>query len=342
MASLFALFFSAALALANSGGMERGGGDPYSQRFVELGNRHADILDAWQEMGLAIVPEVDAKAFRLVVKETEIRTQKTTWLKKRGKRFEVAAINIPGLKRIILSRSRWDAMSDLDKERLVFHEYLGIMRLKDAKYEISSRYWAQVLIDRDDRSFRARLKDELQPLGHAMIRDLHFDFSAAAGALGALKASSDYVRCTRRGANMSNADDLSACLMVAKQMEGLAKFFTQASAKAVDADQTTKTLDERARRFLSAIENESHKAFGILMYRQLVEKYNTLADASAADVRNMIGSLDPSCPGRLNEAIVCALGIIDKFVNQQAILTLSKRKAEMKATFEQVLLELDR
>lgn len=54
--------------------------------------------------------------------------------------MERDAINIPSQNLIKLSRVRWDNLGEdaVKKYRLVLHEYLGIMRVSDQNYQVSS------------------------------------------------------------------------------------------------------------------------------------------------------------------------------------------------------------
>ncbi|MEQ1878692.1 MAG: hypothetical protein ABL958_18765, partial [Bdellovibrionia bacterium] len=53
----------------------------------------------------------------------------------------VDAINQPENNLILLNRSRWRAMrgEESKRQRLVFHEYLGILGIEDGNYQVSSR-----------------------------------------------------------------------------------------------------------------------------------------------------------------------------------------------------------
>ena len=59
---------------------------------------------------------------------------------------EVDAINYPDLKKIEIHRSRWNEYGKNLRRKLpiVLHEYLGLMRLGDASYQISSEYLARL------------------------------------------------------------------------------------------------------------------------------------------------------------------------------------------------------
>lgn len=108
------------------------GGDQYASEFVDMGYAIADIL--LKKPG----SEISAAEFLAVVKATKVISSENLSLN--GKAID--AINYPDATppRIEMSRQGWDRMrSDGLNERifLVFHEYLGIMKKDDSRYQIS-------------------------------------------------------------------------------------------------------------------------------------------------------------------------------------------------------------
>lgn len=115
-----------------AGGMDAGGGDAYAAEFSAVAHQ---LVQAAQD---AVGAGIDATALDEAIAETEVVSKEKVYLNE----IEKDAINYPGLKRIELSRQRWDAIrGDVTKRfRLVLHEYLGIMGLDDREYKISSYF----------------------------------------------------------------------------------------------------------------------------------------------------------------------------------------------------------
>jgi hypothetical protein len=116
---------------APGGGVGSGGGDTYSQEFVALGY---DIL---QRLTLNPIQEVDINKLSQAVVGTKVTSVDQLTLS--GK--DVDAINYPSAAHIDLSREGWDRLKSepFRKTFLVFHEYLGIMGVNDADYQVSHK-----------------------------------------------------------------------------------------------------------------------------------------------------------------------------------------------------------
>lgn len=114
------------------GGNELGnGGDTYAQEFVALGRGIAAKLKAEPNPKIA---EIDALS--KAVEETKV----TTLDKVELAGAEVDAVNYPESRKIEVNRSRWKQYNAEEKASLVLHEYLGIAKVEDSRYEVSGEY----------------------------------------------------------------------------------------------------------------------------------------------------------------------------------------------------------
>src|SRR3989344_9518058 len=107
------------------------GGDSYAQEFAALGRRLVEQLKAKPDPRIA-----EGEEFEKGVEKTKISTKDKLHLGE----VEVDAINYPDDYRIELNRSRWKVASPEHKTALVLHEYLGISKIDDHNYQISSTY----------------------------------------------------------------------------------------------------------------------------------------------------------------------------------------------------------
>ena len=124
-------------AQAGRGGVGHGGGgDAIALEFVSYGKLLADSLVRIESLREA-VPEVEQAKFAEAVASTRVYSRDQ--LNLNG--MEVDAINYPDSRLILLNRSRWSAYGSYAPKQvaLVFHEYLGILRLDDSNYRISTR-----------------------------------------------------------------------------------------------------------------------------------------------------------------------------------------------------------
>jgi hypothetical protein len=135
-----ALFFILSLATSSPSyaakqGTEVGnGGDSYSVEFTQIGYHLADFLLTHSISG------VDAEFFRKMVASAQINSTHDR-LELNGN--AVDAINYPNAAppKIRFSRTGWDAFAQNPsaKVRLVFHEYLGLLKVDDSRYQVSHR-----------------------------------------------------------------------------------------------------------------------------------------------------------------------------------------------------------
>jgi hypothetical protein len=125
--SHFALGFN-----SSAGGIDAGGGDAYAAEFVGLAHQLVDMATELEHS------PVDADQLKAAILETEIQTLDRVFLNG----IEKDAINYPSRQLIELSRSRWDDIKDdvVRRYRLVLHEYLGILKINDEDYQISSKF----------------------------------------------------------------------------------------------------------------------------------------------------------------------------------------------------------
>ena len=128
------------------------GGDTYAGEFVEIGYELVAHLRAHA------FPEVTADELFNAVKNTSVVSKGELDLN--GKPID--ALNYPDTNpsRIEVSRVAWDRLKSRrdEKNRLVFHEYLGILRKDDSHYQISRK-----IIDRANVCSRTTaIKEKLE------------------------------------------------------------------------------------------------------------------------------------------------------------------------------------
>jgi hypothetical protein len=131
---VFILLFYSSFSFA-VGGATSNGGDPISAEFVRVGKHVADIVRSFPAFGIS------AEAFSKAVNTTQVFSS-TERLFLNGQ--EVAAINTPGQKKIVVSRPRWIADQSNTQARyvLVAHEYFGIMGIDDRTYKYSQKIFS--------------------------------------------------------------------------------------------------------------------------------------------------------------------------------------------------------
>jgi hypothetical protein len=108
-------------------------GDSYSQEFVDIGYEVLNLLISNPVQG------IDESALRKAIDSTTVVSQEELFLNGNP----VDAINYPNAEPpfIQVSRKGWDAMR-LTRYKKIFldlHEYLGIMKIDDSKYQNSTR-----------------------------------------------------------------------------------------------------------------------------------------------------------------------------------------------------------
>jgi hypothetical protein len=128
-----------------------GGGDAYASEFLKIAEEILGRL-IWHDR-----TAVTAKGLQSAIRETEIKSvEAVLYHPTIANNFlhplctgqdlnpepgsdwsRVDAINCPVQKRILFSLVNWKSFSLFEKRRLVLHEYLGILRLADRKYEKS-------------------------------------------------------------------------------------------------------------------------------------------------------------------------------------------------------------
>lgn len=133
---ILALFAASPLnSFAVMGAGSGGGGDAYSQEFAKIGLD----LETWvasQRNNSDFPSRITPEKFKAAVETTRVEsTDDELTLNNVPK----DAINYPDEGRIIFNRGRWSKLQTYrEKAALVFHEYLGIMRVDDKSYQMSS------------------------------------------------------------------------------------------------------------------------------------------------------------------------------------------------------------
>lgn len=125
---IFIIFFQ---LNAFAGPITSGGGDGYAAEFTKFAYAIVGILK--NSPSTFISPSLLKNAIentRVITKERLI------WQNE-----EVGAINYPSTNKIELSREHWRILQgdNLKKLVLVFHEYLGILKIDDSRYQISNK-----------------------------------------------------------------------------------------------------------------------------------------------------------------------------------------------------------
>jgi len=127
-------------ALANEGGHGTGnGGDSVAMEFYAIGSAFVKALTVDPATATKF-PEVNASAFSRAIEDTIVRGTDEILRDQLGN--EKTAINYRenGKAYVKVHRSEYDALPTLLRQRLVFHEYLGVLGLeKSDDYHISNR-----------------------------------------------------------------------------------------------------------------------------------------------------------------------------------------------------------
>ncbi|MBI4042550.1 MAG: ankyrin repeat domain-containing protein [Deltaproteobacteria bacterium] len=113
--------------------MDSGGGDAYALEFVQVARQiHAALSREYPKS----LPQINLNQFRHLIDETIVETTDRELIFN-GR--AVDAINYPDEKKIVLNRVRWaQIMTYQQKVSLVMHENLGLLRIDDSNYQISS------------------------------------------------------------------------------------------------------------------------------------------------------------------------------------------------------------
>jgi len=140
-------FFVPFLAFSNGGDGIGSGGDRVSMSFVST------AWELYRSMKSSSLPQpnkFDPEAFKVAIELTEVSSKTSLFLGDR----EVDAINYPDTKKIHVNRGLWDSTGySLHHIGLVLHEYLGIMRLDDRDYSLSSSIIKPLKIWLQDNSY---------------------------------------------------------------------------------------------------------------------------------------------------------------------------------------------
>jgi hypothetical protein len=128
-------------AVAGGGSEVGNGGDTWSIDFVSTANRTAEEISRMTpEQRYGVEPLSLSKTIELTKVESTPEPIFIGGIQK-------TAINYPNQKKILLSRPSWDAVKNMIvKRRLALHEFLGIMRIDDQNYQISSKIYANEMI----------------------------------------------------------------------------------------------------------------------------------------------------------------------------------------------------
>ena len=161
MKIVFILLVFSSLALAfqkplRGGNSVGNGGDAMAAEFVQTARTALHYLDlkTSSQANLSFIIQSLARGLN----ETQVNSNDQLFL--RGD--EVDAINFPELKKIVLSRKRWETYREKGlsvRSRLALHEYLGVIGLNDSHYQISSQLIESIrtdLKDDDDVSLQTR------------------------------------------------------------------------------------------------------------------------------------------------------------------------------------------
>lgn len=198
---------------ASEGGMDGGGGDSYAIQFMSYGNQIARYLELRPTQSNV---SLSSTQLRQVVAQTQIQSIEGP-LELDGN--SVDAINFPDKRKILLRRQSWDLMNLLQKRTLVLHEYLGILRIDDARYQVSSGIVSTVVNDtnmcgNDDGRFRAWTVEFFKGIDKAPCRWV---------GNGTLTLSGSYLY-TLRSFHVSNEEYVDALLMIGECNEATGKF----------------------------------------------------------------------------------------------------------------------
>lgn len=132
LAILFSVVTTA--SRASDGGWISGGGDGVAAEFVSMGYRIQEYLALInKEDGSPLQKQVSEVQFKRAVETTRVETKDR--LELNGERKD--AINYPELQRVEVARDGWWGLSEPNKLALVFHEYLGILKMDDSNYRIT-------------------------------------------------------------------------------------------------------------------------------------------------------------------------------------------------------------
>lgn len=151
------------LVLADGAAGSGGGGDIYSSDFIDIAKKVAQQLEKGN-----VGPRINNARLKLAIQSTHISSKDRLELKG----FDKDAINYPDANppQIIVSRSRWSELGEnfQKKSRLVLHEYLGILKLDDSTYQLSSQFFLDQFLS-DDYQGRPGKKDA--PILNALRTD---------------------------------------------------------------------------------------------------------------------------------------------------------------------------
>ena len=138
---LLSALLASQVSFARDGGISGGGGDGYAIQFVEVARMIQTAL------GINADSAINATALKQAILETKVESTDEA-LEIGGKNKD--AINYPAEKRIIVSRQGWSLLGGNQKRTLVLHEYLGILRIDDSDYQISTRIISSPIMGAND------------------------------------------------------------------------------------------------------------------------------------------------------------------------------------------------
>ena len=342
-AILFVSFFAlTSAALAN--GTERGGGDSIPEEFARARTKFIKILENWKDRGINPVPALKLEEFRTEANATFVGELPRVYIVVDGIDVEVTAVNFPSEKRIVVGQLKWAEKTLEERERIILHEYLSVMKLEGPQgkeYRTSSAFWIQVERDADEAAFRRELVTYLNSFVAIYIQRLNVDYGDGWGSIETIRGSSDYRQCTRREADMSKEKDFLICLLVVEQFKELSAGVTAAYANAKkelldDETELVGSFNE----FMDALSDSSWRNLALSSRAQLLSQFNVQSQAGVQEFQTLTASLGKRCPGRLNVAIVCTIDILGRYIENQAPLGVRKRKREFKQSVNGLIQKL--
>lgn len=113
---------------------EGGGGNADLLKFTSIANRAVKLVKEHP----SVFPEIDFNKFKNTVESTKIIFSR--YRLKVGEE-QVDAINYPDKNEIHISRNAWRSLNGKVAEQvgLIMHEFLGVMKISDENYRISSK-----------------------------------------------------------------------------------------------------------------------------------------------------------------------------------------------------------
>jgi hypothetical protein len=353
---LFCLWLALAAPHSHAGnGTERGGGDDRVGEFTDAARRALKRLKGWESEGVSpVLPEVPADLFERLIDEVVVETLKPVWITiggkkvpnfqtvvKKGRRIRVPAVNIPSRMKIILTGPEWDERKTDDaRERFAFHELVRIRIPREDDYELSTPYWERVAADRDDRAFRRALGLQLRELKAPVLGRFDLGFGRTSLAMSAIRQGTDYRTCTRPGSDtLGNRSDLQACTNVTTQLQAIVRDI--GSVPFVAPEETLEARQQAFLAYANALQPAARRDEAIGVHNRLIGAYNSSFQAADAAATAWVQALDPSCPGRLNEAVACAVGLFEALPRSKLAIRVAELKDRTRNELDGLLRELE-